>query len=61
MLPRGGGNSSEPRKKKSRVGVTRASVVYELFFTNLPQQAVTACDVVALYEAAGALRTNARR
>jgi hypothetical protein len=27
--------------KKSPVGVTRAGVVYELFFTNLPQQAFT--------------------
>jgi hypothetical protein len=29
-------------KKKSPVGVTRAGIVYELFFTNLPQQAFTA-------------------
>jgi hypothetical protein len=36
-------------KKKKAVGVTRAGVVYELFFTNLPQQAFTACDVVELY------------
>ncbi len=36
-------------KKKSPVGVTRAGIVYELFFTNLPQQAFTACDVVELY------------
>ena len=36
-------------KKKSPVGVTRAGVVYELFFTNLPQRAFTACDVVELY------------
>jgi hypothetical protein len=35
-------------KKKSPVGVTRAGVVYELFFTNLPQHAFTACDVVEL-------------
>jgi hypothetical protein len=34
---------------KSRVGVTRANVVYELFLTNLPQSAFTAADVVALY------------
>ncbi len=33
-------------KKKSPVGVTRSGVVYELFFTNLPQQAFTASDVV---------------
>jgi hypothetical protein len=36
-------------KKKSPVGVTRAGGVYELFFTTLPQQACTACDVVELY------------
>ncbi len=35
--------------KKSLVGITRAGVVYELFFTNLPQQAFTATDVVELY------------
>lgn len=41
-------------KKKSPVGITRAGVVYELFFTNLPQQAFTACDVVELYLHRGA-------
>jgi len=41
-------------KKKSKVGVTRAGVVYELFFTNLPQQVFTACDVVELYLHRGA-------
>ena len=35
-------------KKKSRVGVERDGVVYELFFTKLPQGAFTAADVVAL-------------
>jgi len=40
--------------KKSPVGVTRAGVVYELFFTNLPQQGFTACDVVELYLHRGA-------
>src|SRR5215831_14806861 len=40
--------------KKSPVGVTRAGIVYELFFTNLPQQAFTACDVVELYLHRGA-------
>ncbi len=40
--------------KKSAVGVTRAGVVYELFFTMLPQQAFTACDVVELYLHRGA-------
>jgi hypothetical protein len=42
------------RKKKKTVGVRRADVVYELFFTNLPQQAFTACDVVELYLHRGA-------
>jgi hypothetical protein len=41
-------------KKKSPVGTTRAGVVYELFFTNLPQHAFTACDVVELYLHRGA-------
>jgi len=41
-------------KKKSPVGVTRAGMVYELFFTNLPQHAFTACDVVELYLHRGA-------
>jgi hypothetical protein len=41
-------------QKKSPVGVTRAGVVYELFFTNLPQQGFTACDVVELYLHRGA-------
>jgi hypothetical protein len=40
--------------KKSPVGVTRRGVVYELFFTNLPQQAFTAADVVDLYLHRGA-------
>jgi hypothetical protein len=41
-------------KKKSPVGVTREDIVYELFFTNLPQQAFTASDVVELYLHRGA-------
>jgi hypothetical protein len=41
-------------KQKSRVGVTRSGVVYELFFTRLPQQAFTACDVVEVYLHRGA-------
>jgi len=41
-------------QKKSPVGVTRKGVVYELFFTNLPQHAFTACDVVELYLHRGA-------
>ena len=40
--------------KKSPVGVTRAGIVYELFFTNLPQQAFTTSDVVELYLHRGA-------
>src|SRR5947209_6708452 len=39
---------------KSRVGVTRSGVVYELFLTGLPQGAFTAADVVALYLHRGA-------
>jgi hypothetical protein len=34
---------------KSRIGVTRDGVVYELFLTNLSPTAFTAADVVALY------------
>ena len=41
-------------KKKNPVGVTREGIVYELFFTNLPQQTFTACDVVELYLHRGA-------
>jgi hypothetical protein len=41
-------------KKKSRVGVTRAGVVYELFFTNVPHRAFTASDAVELYLHRGA-------
>jgi hypothetical protein len=41
-------------KQKSRVGVTRSGIVYELFFTMLPQQAFTASDVVELYLHRGA-------
>jgi len=39
---------------KSRIGVTRAGAVYELFLTKLPQSAFTASDVVALYLHRGA-------
>ncbi len=45
-------------KKKSPVGVTRAGVVYELFFSRLPQQAFTASDVVGLYLHRGAFETT---
>jgi hypothetical protein len=41
-------------KKKSPVGVTREGVVSELFFSNLPQQGFTACDVVEMYLHRGA-------
>jgi hypothetical protein len=41
-------------KKKSPVGLTREGIVYELFFTNLPQQGFTACDVVEVYLHRGA-------
>jgi hypothetical protein len=36
------------------VGVTREGVVYELFFTTLPQQRFTASDVVEMYLHRGA-------
>ena len=42
---------------KSRIGHTRKGVVYELFFTHLPQDAFTASDVVALYLHRGAFET----
>jgi hypothetical protein len=45
-------------KKKSPIGVTRKGVVYELFFTNLPQHAFTACDVVELYLHRGAFEST---
>src|SRR5579875_978032 len=40
--------------RKSKVGLTRAGLVYELFFTRLPPGAFTAADVVALYLHCGA-------
>src|SRR5438105_5399714 len=40
--------------KKSRIGHTRNGIVYELFFTHLPQDAFTASDVLALYLHRGA-------
>ena len=43
---------------KSRVGVTRAGVVYELFLTKLSQDAFTASDVVALYLHRGAFENT---
>jgi hypothetical protein len=45
-------------EKKSRIGVTRSGVVYELFFSRLPQQAFTASDVVTLYLHRGAFETT---
>jgi hypothetical protein len=47
-------DQTRKKKKKKTVGVTRAGVVYELFFTHLPQQAFTACDVIELYLHRGA-------
>jgi len=46
-------------KTKSRVGVTREGIVYELFFTNLPQSSFTEALVVELYLHRGALRAHA--
>ena len=43
---------------KSRVGVTRDGLVHELFFTMLPQEAFSACDIVELYLHRGALRAH---
>ncbi len=40
--------------KKSRIGQTRKGLVYELFFTQLPQDGFTASDVVELYLHRGA-------
>ena len=39
---------------KSRIGLTRKGVVYELFVTSLPRDATTFADVVALYLHRGA-------
>ncbi len=41
-------------QSKRRIGLTRAGLVYELFFTNLPQDAFTAADIVSLYLHRGA-------
>jgi hypothetical protein len=41
--------------KKSRIGIIRSGVVYELFVTNLPQSAFIAPDVVTLYLHRGAV------
>ena len=47
-------NGKEQKNRKKTVGVARAGVVYELFFTNLPEPRFTACDVVELYLHRGA-------
>jgi hypothetical protein len=41
-------------EKKSRIGHIRKGTVYELFFSDLPQEGFTAADVVALYLHRGA-------
>lgn len=43
---------------KSRIGITRDGVVYELFFTNLAPTAFTAADTVALYLHRGSFETT---
>lgn len=43
--------------RKHRVGTEREGIVYELFLTNLPQEAFSAADVVALYLHRGAFET----
>jgi hypothetical protein len=45
------------KQKKRQVGLIRDGVVYELFWSNLPQSAFTACDVVSLYLHRGAFET----
>ena len=50
-------NCKQTKHKKKPVGVTRAGIVYELFFTTLPQQAFTARDVVELYLHRGAFES----
>src|SRR5260370_23448340 len=39
---------------RSRIGVARSGLVYELFLTNMPQTGFTTADVVALYLHRGA-------
>ena len=50
--------ASTRAKKKRQVGLIRDGVVYELFWTNLPQNAFTASDVVSLYLHRGAFETT---
>jgi hypothetical protein len=45
------------KQKKRQVGLIRNGVVYELFLTNLPQNAFTASDVVSIYLHRGAFET----
>lgn len=45
------------KKKKRQIGARRSGVVYELFWTNLPQSAFTVSDVVSLYLHRGAFET----
>lgn len=45
-------------QKKSPVGVTRAGIVHELFFTTLPQHAFTEAFVVELYLHRGAFEST---
>jgi hypothetical protein len=47
--------------QKSRIGLTRAGLVYELFLTRLPQDAFTAADVLALYLHRGAFEPLLQR
>jgi hypothetical protein len=47
--------------KKRPVGRTKEGVVSELFFTDLPQQGFTACDVGEVYLHRGARRAGALR
>jgi hypothetical protein len=49
--------ASTKKKKKRQVGIIRDRIVYELFWTNLPQSAFTASDVVSLYLHRGAFET----
>jgi hypothetical protein len=44
--------------KKQRIGIERDGLIYELFLTQLPQEAFTASDVVALYPHRGSFETT---
>lgn len=43
--------------KKQRIGVERDGLIYELFLTKLPQEALTVADVVAVYLHRGSFET----